>query len=41
MILVAALFGGSCSSKTHASKADKKKMNQYNSIQYGNQKKKH
>ncbi|MBL7848991.1 MAG: hypothetical protein JNL40_16100 [Cyclobacteriaceae bacterium] len=35
------IWSASCSSKTHASSADKKKANKYNSIQYGNQKKKH
>jgi ABC-type oligopeptide transport system substrate-binding subunit len=40
LLLTAFVWAASCSSKTHASHSDKKKMNDYNSIQYGNQKKK-
>lgn len=40
ILVLAGLMWTSCSSKTHASHSDKKKMKDYNSIQYKGAKKK-
>lgn len=40
ILVISAMLWSSCSSKTHASHSDKKKVKDYNSIQYKGAKKK-
>jgi ABC-type Fe3+-citrate transport system substrate-binding protein len=40
ILVISAMLTASCSSKSHASRSDKKKVNDYNSIQYRGAKKK-